>query len=170
MLDHDMTVRSRLGQGSCFSVTVPLATPAAIENRVQELSAVGEKAPLQGLTVLCVDNEPDILEGMKMLLERWGCTPRLAANRAQSEQQVYQFGAPDFVLVDYHLAEQGNGLDVLMQLEKSLGKTLPAIVITADRSTTLEDEVRQRGYGLLRKPIKPAALRLLISNMLKDRE
>ena len=168
MLDHEMTVCSRLERGSCFAVTVPLATTAAIENRVQEIRASADQAPLQGLAVLCVDNEPDILEGMKLLLERWGCTARLAANRAQSEQQVYQFGAPDFVLVDYHLAEQGNGLDVLAHLEKSLGKALPAIVITADRSTTLEDEVRKRGCGLLRKPIKPAALRTLISNMLKN--
>jgi Na+/proline symporter/CheY-like chemotaxis protein/anti-sigma regulatory factor (Ser/Thr protein kinase) len=170
MLDHEITVSSRPQRGSCFSVTVPLATPAAIEARAREVGAAAEHSPLQGLTVLCVDNEPDILEGMKMLLERWGCTVRLAANRAQSEQQVYQFGAPDFVLVDFHLAEQGNGLDVLAGLEQSLGTALPAIVITADRSTRLEDEVRTRGYGLLRKPIKPGALRTLISNMLKNRE
>jgi hypothetical protein len=50
-----------------------------------------------------------------------------------------------------------------------LGTALPAIVITADRSTVLEDEARARGYGLLRKPIKPAALRTLITNMRKAR-
>jgi len=129
----------------------------------------GEQSPLAGLVVLCIDNEPDILDGMKMLLERWGCTARLAAGRAQSEVQVRQFGKPDFVLVDYHLAEQGNGLDVMEYLDRLLGVTLPAIVITADRSTSLEDEVRARGYGLLRKPIRPAALRSLISNMMKAR-
>jgi Na+/proline symporter/signal transduction histidine kinase len=170
MLDHEMTVSSRLERGSCFSVTVPLATPDAIENRVQTIVATGEHAPLEGLTVLCVDNDPDILDGMKMLLERWGCTVRLAANRAQSEQQVYQFGAPDFVLVDYHLAERSNGLEVMSYLDELLGSRLPAIVITADRSATLEDEARSRGYGLLRKPIKPAALRTLISNMRKARD
>jgi CheY-like chemotaxis protein len=45
---------------------------------------------------------------------------------------------------------------------------LPAIVITADRSPDLEEAVRQEGYGLLRKPIKPAALRALITNTLKN--
>ena len=45
---------------------------------------------------------------------------------------------------------------------------LPAIVITADRTVKLEDEVRSRGYGLLRKPIKPAALRALITNTVKN--
>jgi len=49
---------------------------------------------------------------------------------------------------------------------------LPAIVITADRSPELEEKVRSQNYGLLRKPIRPAALRALMTNMLKslDRE
>ena len=47
-------------------------------------------------------------------------------------------------------------------------KVLPAIVITADRSPELEEQVRARNYGLLRKPIKPAALRALITNTLKN--
>jgi CheY-like chemotaxis protein len=148
---------------------VPLATAQAIDSRSQPVAAPSEQAPLEGLVVLCIDNEPDILDGMKMLLEHWGCTPRLAAGRTQAAEQVRKFGAPDFVLVDYHLAEQGNGLDVVAHLDEVLGTALPAIVITADRSTTLEDEARARGYGLLRKPIKPAALRTLITNMRKAR-
>jgi len=167
MLDHEMSVRSRPGHGSCFSITVPLASPADIENRAQPDALAGEPSPLQGLVVLCIDNEPDILDGMKMLLERWGCTVRLAATRAQAVQQVEQFGSPDFVLVDYHLAEQTNGLDVVEILDQAFGTRLPAIVITADRSTRLEDEAQERNYGLLRKPIKPAQLRSLITNMLK---
>jgi len=42
-------------------------------------------------------------------------------------------------------------------------------VITADRSTELEDKVRQKNYGLLRKPIKPGALRALMTNTIKNR-
>jgi Na+/proline symporter/CheY-like chemotaxis protein/nitrogen-specific signal transduction histidine kinase len=169
MLNHEITLSSRPGHGSCFSITVPLATSEAIDNRSQAVAVPGDQSPLEGLVVLCIDNEPDILEGMKMLLEHWGCTPRLAAGRAQAEEQLRQFGAPDFVLVDYHLAEQGNGLDVVAHLDAMLGTALPAIVITADRSTILEDEARARGYGLLRKPIKPATLRTLITNMRKAR-
>jgi CheY-like chemotaxis protein/anti-sigma regulatory factor (Ser/Thr protein kinase) len=167
MLNHRIDLRSRPGRGSCFSISVPLASPAEIESRARPSEEAAEQSPLENLVVLCVDNEPDILDGMKMLLERWGCTVRLAANRAQAEQQVRQHGAPDFVLVDYHLAEKGNGLDVVRHLDQQLGTTLPAIVITADRSIRLEDETRARGYGLLRKPIKPATLRTLITNMLK---
>jgi CheY-like chemotaxis protein len=114
-----------------------------------------------------VDNEPDILDGMRLLLERWGCTVRTAANNAQAEQQVRKGGPPDLLLVDYHLSEQYNGLDVISHLEQSTGIDLRVIVITADLSAQLEDEVRRRGYGLLRKPIKPGTLRTLMTNMLR---
>jgi CheY-like chemotaxis protein len=167
MLGHDIDVRSRPGHGSCFSITVPMASAAAIENRPQSVSATGDTLPLEGRTVLCVDNEPDILEGMRMLLERWGCTVRTAASNAQAEQQVREGEPPDFLLVDYHLSDHYNGLDVISHLEQRTGIELPVIVITADLSSQLEDEVRRRGYGLLRKPIKPATLRTLMTNMLR---
>ena len=79
-----------------------------------------------------------------------------------------EHGVPDLLLVDYHLDEQANGLDLLDRLNWKLGRQLPAIIITADRSPELETEVRRRGYGLLRKPIKPAVLRALMSNIVKS--
>ena len=122
------------------------------------------------LVVLCVDNEPDILEAMNLLLDRWGCaTVMLATTQAQAAQQVLMHGTPDFVLLDYHLTDQSNGLNVIEHLDNILGTHLPAIVITADRSSELEETVRKKGYGLLRKPIRPAALRALMNNILKKK-
>ena len=74
---------------------------------------------------------------------------------------------PDFVLVDYHLSDHTHGLQVMQHIDDVLGTRLPAIVITADRSSGLEEAVRAQDYGLLRKPIRPAALRALMTNMLK---
>ena len=168
MLGHEIDVSSRPGHGSSFSVSVPLAQD--IVTRQVERPAIihSETIEFKNLVILCVDNEPDILEAMNLLLDRWGC-PRvmLAETQAQAAQQVLMHGPPDFVLVDYHLTDQSNGLDVMYHLDNILAVQLPAIVITADRSAELEEAVRARGYGLLRKPIRPAALRALMTNMLK---
>jgi len=37
------------------------------------------------------------------------------------------------------------------------------VIVTADRSPEVQDEVRAAGYRLLRKPVKPAALRTVIA-------
>jgi CheY-like chemotaxis protein len=168
MLDHDMDVGSKPGHGSCFSITVPLASPQTIEEQARPAATTGDQSKLEDLAVLCIDNEADILEGMNMLLDRWGCSVMLAENQQQAAEQIRKNGAPGMVLVDYHLSDQANGLDVMEHLDNLLETKLPAIVITADRSPELEERVRKQGYGLLRKPIRPAALRALMTNTLKQ--
>jgi len=167
MLDHDIDVGSQPGHGSCFSVSVALADEAVRQQTVKPALIHSEPAGIKNLKVLCIDNEPDILEGMNLLLDGWGCDVMLAENQEQASQQVLLHGTPDFVLVDYHLSEQTHGLQVMQHLDEVLGTRLPAIVITADRSSELEEAVRAQDYGLLRKPIRPAALRALMSNTLK---
>ncbi len=170
MLDHEIDVSSKPGHGSCFSVVVPLAHQSDIEQAESPAVVHAEASGLNDLVVLCVDNEPDILEAMNLLLDRWGCpTVMLARTQAKAAQQVMMHGTPDFVLVDYHLDDQSHGLQVMRHLDNILGTQLPAIVITADRTSELEEAVRARGYGLLLKPIRPAALRALMTNMLKTK-
>ncbi len=65
-------MRSSPGQGSVFSITLDRAQPMP-SSLTQTVAMVNEKgSELQHLRVLCVDNEPDILVGMRDLLERWG--------------------------------------------------------------------------------------------------
>jgi signal transduction histidine kinase len=70
MLDHRLDVRSEPGRGSSFALTVPLAV-----GRAALRTAAGEDAPrageLAGATVLVIDNEQAILEGMQALLGQW---------------------------------------------------------------------------------------------------
>jgi Na+/proline symporter/signal transduction histidine kinase len=168
MLGHRMSLRSRERSGSCFSVEVPLAGGDELDEKAMPKPGGGEGSLLENLSVLCVDNEKDILDGMKMLLERWGCNVMLAEDLQQAVEQIRKHGKPGLILVDYHLSDQSNGLDVMEHLQRLAGETLPAIVITADRSPELEEQVRDQGPGLLRKPIKPAALRALMTNTLKN--
>ena len=168
MLGHEMEVRSRPGHGSCFSITVPLVPEAMTRQQEGAERAASDHTRLEDLRVLCIDNEADILDGMNLLLDRWGCSVMLAVDETRAMACLAEQGPPDMVLVDYHLAHDSNGLDVMQRLDQAAGHRIPAIVITADRSTDLEERVRANGYGLLRKPIKPAALRALITNTLKN--
>ena len=72
--------------------------------------------------------------------------------------------APDVILADYHL-DLGNGLDAIAAVRTSLALTVPAVVITADNSPDVQRDVRGAGHALLRKPVKAAALRALITQL-----
>ena len=69
---------------------------------------------------------------------------------------------PDGLLVDFHL-DRGNGIDAIAELRRRFGSDLAAILITADRSPHVRDLARATGVQVLNKPVRPAALRALLT-------
>ena len=61
------------------------------------------------------------------------------------------------------LRQWGLGLSEIGALLANQGATLPAILITADRSPGVREEARVHGVQMLNKPIRPAALRALLA-------
>src|SRR4029079_6679514 len=116
-----------------------------------------------GTTVLCIDNEPKVLDGMDALLGGWGCRVLKAADVAIAIGAITESqAAPSGLLVDYHL-DRGNGLDAIAELRRKFGADLPAILITADRSPHVRDAAREHDVQVLSKPLKTAALRALMA-------
>jgi CheY-like chemotaxis protein len=158
VLEHRVELKSSLGHGSSFSVSVPLSNAAPSREPQRKLLSV-DRSQLLGMAVLCIDNEPKILDGMEVLLGGWGCqmikAPDLAtAIAAIAESQI----PPNGLLVDYHLGHD-NGIEAIAALRRQIGPTLPAILITADRNPDVRMEARMHNIQVLYKPIKPAALR-----------
>jgi CheY-like chemotaxis protein len=169
MLDHPIHLSSRPGEGSVFAVTLPISTEAVAVQPVTYPSAA-QWTYLKGCTVLCVDNEPAILDGMRSLLENWQCKVLQAADSAQALQAMAAEGAvPDVILADYHLEDE-TGVDCIDRIRKQAGYDIPAMLITADRSPAVEQEARGNSLHLLRKPLKPAALRALITRLYQQRQ
>ena len=68
----------------------------------------------------------------------------------------------DVLLVDYHLDDGDNGLSTMAAMRERYGE-IPGIVITADHGDDVRSAARSMGYNVLRKPVRPAALRAIIS-------
>lgn len=161
VLDHPVQLDSRTDRGSCFRVTIPVAAAVPVEAPPPPMIAMPHQ--LEGLTVLAIDNEPQILDGMAALLTGWQCQVIAARDAREAAAQILEIGeTPDVMLVDYHL-DDGNGIDAIVQLRWKFGAGIPAILITADRSRTVRAEAAAKGIDLLNKPLKPAALRAQLS-------
>ncbi|MGZ5852841.1 MAG: PAS domain-containing hybrid sensor histidine kinase/response regulator [Xanthobacteraceae bacterium] len=159
ILSHKVNIESRVARGSRFSVELPLAPTLAAVPRTAAPERT-ESRSLAGLSILCIDNDAQILDGMKVLLGGWGCHVIAAANLADALDLIDKGEKPAGVLVDYHLDSE-NGVDVVEALRARCGN-LPAILITADRSHGALDRARKAEIPVLHKPIKPASLRALM--------
>src|SRR5262249_12824132 len=121
-----------------------------------------ELGELAGMTVLCIDNDAKVLDGMETLLTGWRCQVLKATDLKTAQQAILDGAArPAGLLIDYHL-DSGNGLDAITELRWRLGD-LPAILTTADRSPRVRTAARARNVRLLHKPVKPASLRALLA-------
>jgi CheY-like chemotaxis protein len=120
--------------------------------------------------VLCIDNDASVLAAMRPLLEGWGCMVLTASDLASARRELQQGAvAPDIVLADHHLEGGQTGIAAVQAVTQDLGVRLPAILITADYSEALRDAAQASGYPLLNKPLRPAALRALMSQLLTER-
>jgi CheY-like chemotaxis protein len=170
LLGHPLSLRSTPGRGSCFGVRVPrVAVQATRPPRAALAGAPSLAADLGAMRVLCLDNDHSILDGMRALLERWGLTVDMAASVDEAERTL-TLNMPDVILADYHLHDRMEGLDALDHLRALANGCSPSgALITADGSDALADDARRRGYALLRKPLKPAALRALLASFAQKR-
>ena len=165
VLDHPISVRSRVGKGSVFSIKVPLLTTEM--DRPRSVSIAASVSGFSSEAVLVVDNDQDILLSMDVLLTQWGLTPYLASSAASAlelcqQQQI----TPQILLLDYHLDKGETGLDVLASLEQHFNQPIPAAMLTADRSDMSLKHFRTLGLHVLNKPVKPGKLRALLTHML----
>ncbi|MCE8013607.1 hybrid sensor histidine kinase/response regulator [Billgrantia desiderata] len=169
VLDHPIRVFSREGIGTMFSVSVPVVAPRSESEQAEEAASsrrVGNK--LVGTRVLCIDNETLILEGMKAMLSGWGCEVYTATTIGGAKSVLRNLdGEPDAILADYHLDNEVTGLMALEALSERLESAVPGIVITADRTEEVAEVIRRSGYHLLQKPVRPAALRALLTRTLQ---
>ncbi|MEI9983133.1 MAG: NahK/ErcS family hybrid sensor histidine kinase/response regulator [Aliidongia sp.] len=158
-------VRSILGKGSVFSVTVPLGLKQpASPRRPAVRKALGNLADPM---LLVVDDQRSILAGMQAMLEGWGCTAAVAISGTEALDLLGRLPRPpDAVIADYHLQAGTTGITEICRIRKSLGRDVPGIVVTADHSSAVQTLVKRHGFWLLRKPLNPGQLRALLSQLL----
>src|SRR5271168_3742043 len=164
VLEHPISLRSRLAAGSVFAVEAPLgARGPALAAKPSGGEPILNNEPLQGLKVLAIDNEPRVLDGMQVLLQKWGCRVATADGLAGALASLAV--RPDVIIADYHL-DEGDGLAVIATLRERLGYLTPAILATADRSPEVRRAAAAAEVALLNKPLKPAPLRAQLARCL----
>ncbi|MEN9533785.1 MAG: hypothetical protein RIQ83_3009 [Pseudomonadota bacterium] len=165
VLGHNLTLRSWPGRGSVFAITLNLATRPVATTQVAAPAL--RDSQLEGVRVLCIDNESDILIAMHSLLGRWGCEVVCAQSLVQAEDLIAGGFLPQLVLSDYHLDDGKTGLQALHMLRLAHGNDIGGIIISADRKSGLQAQIREHGYGYISKPVKPLKLRALMNSILR---
>lgn len=166
MLEHPVTVRSEFGRGSRFSISVPV-------RRLQKATKA-EREPrrpanrLSGLRVLCLEDSPETLEAMEVLLKLWGCQvvscPDIATARAALGRTD-----PEVVIADYNLEDTETGLDLLREACPPGRVGRYGVMISAEQDPSIRSRAHAEGMYFLTKPVDPSSLRTLLRRAMAER-
>ena len=167
LLGHEIGLRSTLGRGSVFWVKVPLGDAQALQPAVQPAALTrATDAPLQGGLAWYIDDDPHTCSATRALLERWGCEVPYAGGPHDALAIANPHDVPQMVLLDVHLGNNLYGPELYTQLCERWGQSPPVILVTAERDASLRRQAAERGWGFLAKPVRPPALRALMSQTL----
>jgi Na+/proline symporter/signal transduction histidine kinase/CheY-like chemotaxis protein len=164
LLDHPVAVRSWPGQGSVFSVALPPGKEAVPLQLI--VAEGGVRNSIARKVILCVDDDPAVLAAMRTLLEGWSCEVLTARSPMLARAQI-SARPPDLILIDYHLEGDVNGLEAIGSLLSAAGPQAQAVLITANYTEAVREAARAQGYPLLNKPVRPGALRALLSQLVQ---
>jgi histidine kinase len=166
VLGHRIGLRSRLGHGSVFSVELPLGdAAAALAVAPPALVEHDDDSPLLGSSAWCVDDDPRVCEASRALLERWGCQVRYAGGPLDALEAAVPGNAPQILLLDVRMGTL-EGPQVQAWLAQRWQRSPATILVTAERDEALRALAAEQGWGFLSKPVRPAALRALMSQLL----
>jgi len=164
LLGHKVAVRSALGRGSVFSIELERSSEA-----LAPAAAAVPQVALSGARVVLVDDDVEIRDSMRLLLEGWACSVVSGGTLGEVEDKLRrQRLAPDALIVDYRLATM-TGLQVIDQLRATHGKQLAALIITGTANLTLLQQ-RALGIPVALKPVPPGKLRAFLAQALQQSE
>jgi CheY-like chemotaxis protein len=119
------------------------------------------------LTVLVVDDDPDLAKLLRTFLTFEGFVPRIAGNRKEFLDMLRQPPLPDLVLLDVELPDV-NGFDILAKMRQHQAlKAIPVIMLTAEatRQAVLKG-LLAGADGYVTKPFEPEAVTLAVKAVL----
>jgi len=168
LLGCKMTLRSRTGYGSCFEVSVPIATGGIPASKDTPEATSGALA--HGFIVV-IDDELAIRNAMAVLLAGWGHEAVVVGSGDEAIRQLsIREQRPDLIICDYRLRDGENGIAVIERLRSEYNEAIPAMLITGDTAPDRLAEAKASSLLLLHKPVSNGKLRAAIVNLIaKDR-
>ncbi|HKG21597.1 MAG TPA: response regulator [Blastocatellia bacterium] len=173
------------GQGATFTVELPFtssdltgegsepqqAADAEEGHFPERAGELPESLPnLDNLRIIVVDDDPDTLQLLAMALGRAGASVKACSSAAEACATLGTWEA-DLLVSDLGMPEE-DGYSLIRRvraLEPEMGRTLPAIALTAFAGSADRTRALSEGFHMhVSKPVEPAVLLSAIARLCRD--
>ncbi len=122
--------------------------------------------------ILIVDDDPDVVEAVVLLLKQQGHDVAAAYNRQEGMDQVASFG-PSLIILDVMMEQPDDGLRMAQDLRRNGCQTPILMLTTVSKATGLEigkDDEMVPVDDFQEKPIAPTTLVSKVNELLNKAE
>lgn len=169
LMDAPLGVRSVPGKGSVFSVTLERAKTQSKRHASLASPVNHHGNALTGLTVLCIDDEVTILEGMTALLSRWGCNV-LTCTTGEDAIDLACNNTVQAIIADYQLGSNETGLQVISHLRPHLAVPQNVCLLSAHKTADIQKLAADDKIKVLAKPANPDDIRQFLLGCIAPQE
>ncbi len=167
MLGGELTLKSEVGKGSAFKLSVPLPLGKEEEDAQED-----EDIALSGHVLIVEDYEANRMF-LSIILENFGLTYEMANDGLEAIEK-FKTGRYDLILMDENMPNMG-GMDAAKQIavleEESGLEHTPVVSLTANALKGDKERFLAAGFdGYLSKPIDPTLLKRTIAPFLSPNE
>lgn len=165
LMNLDLQLQSRVGEGSEFIFWIPrVDDPVSSRENFEEADIAEE-----GIEVWAVEDDPNVSTALELQLRTLGCRPRMASCDEDVRRLVDAGKMPRLVLIDDMLEEGISGLEIAEWLRSERFARpfdgTQIVLLTGNADVERLEAIRQSGFRLLQKPLRPGELKSLLSRV-----
>jgi len=166
LLQLRLDVRSELGKGSSFCLTLPAGSgqPVAAPSASHTVTPTARKFAKS--RVLLVEDDLAVRDATRLLLKVEGYEVVPVASLAEALQKAREVDGIDLLVTDYHLRDGETGIQVIAALRETVRSSLRAVLVTGDTSTAIKELPVDPNLRVASKPIRAEELLGLIRALL----
>ena len=163
LLGEQVTVKSRVGRGSCFSIELPLNHV----NTSKPVAPSSPQHPMAGRNAWIVEDDPILRRALGEMLQSWGAQVRTWPDGEALLDELPQLLAatsrtqrPDILITDYRLPGI-NGLQLSQTIQAYLresGVSLYTLIISGDTDPAEIARLSASGQVVMAKPFRSERL------------
>ncbi len=165
LLDLKLDVRSEVGRGSVFALTLPMSQGARPPTPRIGAPPRGRPTPIPARIVL-VEDDAGVRNATRMLLSSEGYEVTALASLAEALEHVRRDVCLDLLMTDYHLSDGATGTQVIASVREALGRPVKAVLTTGDTSSAMQALPTDPLMRVVSKPVNSEELLNLVHAML----
>jgi PAS domain S-box-containing protein len=165
LLGHRIATRSQPGEGSTFSIELPLAMSEAAGLPVPEDAGSAKNG--HGRFVVVIDDDTMVLESLEAILMEWGYRTLTAVSAEEAIARIRELNRrPDILIADYRLRDGHTGTEAVLAIRALFNHPIPGLILTGETDLRFLHECAGHGLGIAHKPVMPLQLGRAIDQQL----